>query len=115
MAGPPRRRCPRAIEGERGDHTLDYSTHKLPRIRLWLTAHPRFELHFTPTCSSWLNLVECWFAELTPRQLRRGVHRSIVSLERAIREFLEAYNADARSFAWTKTADEILDRIGRFA
>ena len=93
----------------------NYSTHKSPRIRRWLTAHPRFKLHFTPTYRSWLNLVERWFAELTTRQLRRGVHRSIVSLERAIREFLDAYNADAKPFAWTKTADEILDRIGRFA
>ena len=93
----------------------NYSTHKSPRIRRWLTAHPRFKLHFTPTYRSWLNLVERWFAELTTRQLRRGVHRSIVSLERAIREFFDAYNADARPFAWTRTADEILDRIGRFA
>ena len=93
----------------------NYSTHKAPRIRRWLARHPRFHLHFTPTYSSWLNLVERWFAELTTRQLRRGVYRSIAALERAIREFLEAHNAGARPFVWTKTADEILARIGRFA
>ena len=93
----------------------NYSTHKAPRIRRWLARHPRFHLHFTPACSSWLNLVERWFAELTTRQLRRGVYRSIAALERAIREFLEAHNAAARPFVWTKTADEILARIGRFA
>ena len=64
------------------------STHKSPRIRRWLARHPRFHLHFPPTYSSWLNLVERWFTELTTKQLRRGVHRSIVALERAIREFL---------------------------
>ena len=104
--------CPRRPERTR---VTAYSTHKWPRIRRWLAGRPRFRLHFTPTYSSWLNQVERWFAELTTRQLRRGVHRSIASLERAIREFLEAYDADARPFAWTKTADEILDRIGRFA
>lgn len=93
----------------------NYSTRRAPRIRRWLARHPRFHLHFTPTCSSWLNLVERWFAELTTRQLRRGVYRSIAALERAIREFLEAHNAAARPFVWTKTADEILARIGRFA
>ena len=67
----------------------NYSTHKSPRTRRWLARHPRFHLHFTPTYSSWLNLVERWFAELTTRQLRRGVHRSVAALERAIRKFLD--------------------------
>ena len=93
----------------------NYSTHKAPRIRRWLARHPRFHLHFTPTYSSWLNLVERWFAELTTKQLRRGVYRSVVALERAIREFLDQHNATGRPFVWTKTADEILASIGRFA
>ena len=86
----------------------NYSTHKSPRTRRWLARHPRFHLHFTPTYSSWLNLVERWFAELTTRQLRRGVHRSVAALERAIREFLDQHNTAARPFVWTKSADEIL-------
>ncbi len=93
----------------------NYSTHKSPRTRRWLVRHPRFHLHFTPTYSSWLHLVERWFAELTTKQLRRGVHRSIVALERAIREFLDQHNAAARPFAWTKSADEVLASIARFA
>ena len=93
----------------------NYSTHKSPRTRRWLARHPRFHLHFTPTYSSWLNLVERWFAELTTRQLRRGVHRSVAALERAIREFLDQHNTAARPFVWTKSADEILASIARFA
>jgi len=93
----------------------NYSTHKSPRTRRWLARHPRFHLHFTPTYSSWLNLVERWFAELTTRQLRRGVHRSVAALERAIREFLDQHNTAARPFVWTKSAEEILASIARFA
>ena len=93
----------------------NYSTHKSPRIRRWLARHPRFHLHFTPTYSSWLNLVERWFGELTTKQLRRGVHRSVAALHRAIREFLDQHNVTARPFVWTKTADEILASIARFA
>ncbi len=93
----------------------NYSTHKTPRIRRWLARHPRFHLHFTPTYSSWLNLVERWFAELTTKQLRRGVHRSVAALDQAIREFLDQHNVTAQPFVWTKTADEILASIARFA
>ena len=93
----------------------NYSTHKSPRIRRWLARHPRFHLHFTPTCSSWLNLVERWFGELTTKQLRRGVHRSVAALHRAIREFLDQHNVTARPFVWTESADEILTSIARFA
>ena len=85
----------------------NYSTHKAPRIRRWLAGHPRFHLHFTPTYSSWLNLVERWCVELTTKQPRRGVYRSVVALEPAIREFLAQHNATSRPFVWTKTADEI--------
>lgn len=93
----------------------NYSTHKTPAVIRWLVAHPRFYLHFTPTYASWLNLVERWFAALTTSQLRRGIYRSVVALERAIREFLAAHNATGRPFVWTKSADEILASIARFA
>lgn len=90
------------------------STHKTPAIRRWLLARPRFHIHFTPTSSSWLNQVERWFATLTQKQLRRGVHRSTRALESSIREYLTNYNEDPRPFRWTKTADEILDSVRRF-
>jgi transposase len=93
----------------------NYGTHKTPRIRAWLAKRPRFHVHFTPTYGSWLNLVERWFAELTTKQIRRGSHRSVTELQRAIWEFLDVHNEDPRPFAWTKTADEILASIARFA
>ena len=86
-----------------------------PLIRAWFAKRPRFHVHFTPTYGSWLNLIERWFAELTTKQLRRGVHRSVPALEAAIREFIEAHNTKGRPFVWTKSADEILASIGRFA
>jgi transposase len=93
----------------------NYGTHKTALIRNWLAKRPRFHVHFTPTYGSWLNLVERWFAELTNKQLRRGVHRSVRALETAIREFVDAHNADGKPFVWTKSADEILGSIARFA
>ena len=93
----------------------NYSTHKPPLIHRWLAKRPRFHLHFTPTYSSWLNLVERWFAELTTKQLRRGTHRSVRRLEAAIWEFLDTSNAAGKPFVWTKSADEILASIARFA
>ena len=92
----------------------NYGTHKTPAIKRWLLRHPRFHLHFTPTGGSWLNLVERWFALLTERQLRRGVHRSTRELEDAIRAFLEHHNRNPKPFIWTKTADQILDSVARF-
>jgi transposase len=90
------------------------STHKTPAIRRWLAAHPRFVLHFTPTSSSWLNLVERWFAELTTKKLRRGAHRSVAALNADIRAWIETWNDDPKPFVWTKTADQILDSISRY-
>jgi transposase len=90
------------------------STHKTPAIRNWLAAHPRFVLHFTPTSSSWLNLVERWFAELTTKKLRRGTHRSVRALNADIRAWIDTWNTNPRPFVWTKTADEILDSIARY-
>jgi transposase len=90
------------------------STHKTPAIRKWLTAHPRFVLHFTPTSSSWLNLVERWFAELTNKKLRRGAHRSVRELNADIRAWTKTWNNDPRPYVWTKTADQILESITRY-
>ena len=92
----------------------NYATHKTPAIKTWLVAHPRFHLHFTPTGSSWLNLVERWFAELTNKQIRRGVHRSVQALERDIRTWITAWNTDPKPYVWTKTADEILERLASY-
>jgi transposase len=119
----------RAIEFKRFLQTLDRdvpadlevhvildnsSTHKTPAIRKWLTAHPRFVLHFTPTASSWLNLVERWFAELTNKKLRRGTHRSVGQLNDDIHAWIETCNDNPHPFMWTKTADQILDSIARY-
>jgi transposase len=93
----------------------NYGTHKTPLIRNWFAKRPRFHVHFTPTYGSWLNLVERWFAELTNKQLRRGVHRSVAQLKAAIREFIDTHHASPKPFVWTKTADQILDSIARFA
>lgn len=93
----------------------NYGTHKTPIIWTWLAKRPRFHVHFTPTYGSWLNLVERWFAALTTRQLRRGAHRSVAQLETAIQEFIDAHHVDPKPFVWTKTADEILASIARFA
>jgi len=92
----------------------NYGTHKTQLIRRWLAKRPRFHLHFTPTSASWLNLVERWFAELTEKQIRRGVHRSTLQLENAIRHFIEHHNQNPKPFIWTKTADQILDSVARF-
>jgi transposase len=92
----------------------NYGTHKTPAIHRWLLRHPRFHLHFTPTGSSWINLVERWFAELTNKTIRRGTHRSPRQLESAIYGYIEHCNEEPKPFVWTKTADEILENLARF-
>jgi transposase len=92
----------------------NYGTHKTPEIKRWLLRHPRFHLHLTPTYSSWLNLVERWFAELTNRKLRRSAHRSVAELEADINAWIAAWDDDPKPFVWTKTADEILDNLARY-
>jgi len=92
----------------------NYGTHKTPLIQRWLVRHPRYHLHFTPTGSSWINLVERWFATLTERQLRRGTYRSTQELEAALRHYVETYNQDPKPFIWTTTADQILEAVARF-
>jgi transposase len=92
----------------------NYGTHKTPSIKRWLLAHPRFHLHFVPTSSSWLNMVERWFGELTMKKIRRGTHRSVRELERDIREWIETWNENPRPYVWVKTADQILDSLARY-
>jgi transposase len=93
----------------------NYSSHKTVLIRNWFAKRPRFHVHFTPTYGSWLSLVERWFAELTNKQLLRGAFKSVPQLKAAIQEFIDAHQADPKPFVWTKSADEILASIGRFA
>ena len=93
----------------------NYATHKAPIIKAWLAKRPRYHMHFTPTHGSWLNQVERWFGLLTQRQIKRGAHKSVTALKAAIEEFLAAHNADPKPFVWTKSADDILAKIARFA
>jgi transposase len=92
----------------------NYATHKTPEIHKWLLRHPRFHLHFTPTSSSWLNLVERWFAELTNRKLRRSAHRSVIELENDIRKWINEWNKNPKPFVWVKTADEIFETLAAY-
>jgi transposase len=93
----------------------NYGTHKTALVRQWLQKRPRYHLHFTPTHASWLNQVERWFALLTQRQIKRASHRSVQELEAAIRAFITAHNQQPKPFHWTKSADQILASIARFA
>ena len=92
----------------------NYATHKTPAINLWLLDHPRFHLHFTPTGSSWLNLVERWFSELTTKKIKRGAHRSVYELERDIKSWIATWNENPRPYVWVKTADQILASLARY-
>lgn len=92
----------------------NYATHKTPTIQRWLVRHPRFVLHFIPKSSSWLNLVERWFAELTTKKLKRGQHPNVEALETDITAWAEHWNANPRPYVWTKTADQILTNLARY-
>lgn len=92
----------------------NYGTHKTALVQLWLAKRPRFHVHFTPTSASWLNMAERFFAKLTEKQLRRGVHPSTDALEEAIYHYLQLNNENPKPFVWTKTADEILANVSRF-
>ncbi|PKW13369.1 IS630 family transposase [Saccharopolyspora spinosa] len=109
-------RIDKAVPAELDVHLVcdNLATHKTPAINDWLAKHPRFKLHFTPTGSSWINQVERWFAFLTDQLLRRGVHKSVVALEKDVREWITNWNADPKPFAWTKTADEILNSLHKY-
>ena len=91
----------------------NYGTHKHANVQAWLAKHPRFHLHFTPTSSSWLNLVERWFRNITDKAIRRGVFKSVPDLIAAIEEYLSASNDDPKPFVWTATAEEILAKVRR--
>ena len=93
----------------------NYSAHKTALIRHWFAKRPRFYVHYTPTYGSWLSLVERWFAELTMKQIRRGTYRSVAQLKAGIQEFIDAHRDNPKPFVWTKSADEILASIARFA
>lgn len=92
----------------------NYATHKTPKIKAWLARRPHWHVHFTPTSASWINQVERWFAELTRKQLQRGVHRSVAELERDIATFIDAHNENPKPYKWVKSADEILGSVRRF-
>lgn len=104
------------VPAELGVHVIldNLSAHKAPAVQRWLVRHPRFVLHFTPTYSAWLNLVERFFGLLTQEALRRGSHTSIPQLREAIYEYVDVHNTDRKPFRWTKTADEILESVKRF-
>jgi transposase len=92
----------------------NYGTHKTPAIKTWLGRHPRVQLHFTPTGSSWLNQVERWFGYLTDKKIRRGVHKSVQTLEADIRAWTTSWNQNPKPFVWKKSAEEILDSLSRY-
>ena len=91
----------------------NYATHKTAAVKAWLARHPRFKVHFIPTSSSWLNLVERFFAEITGKRIRRGAFSSVAELEAAIYDYLLGHNATAKPYVWTKTAADILARERR--
>lgn len=91
----------------------NYSTHKSPQVKRWLARHKRFHLHFVPTSSSWLNMVERWFGQITQKRIRRGTFKSVQQLIDAITDYLENHNGDPKPFVWTKDADMILAKINR--
>ena len=91
----------------------NYGTHGHPKVKAWLASHPRFKLHFTPTSSSWLNLVERWFRDLTDKRIRRGVFHSVPGLIQAIKEFIAANNEDPKPFVWTASAEAIIEKVTR--
>jgi transposase len=105
----------REFPGDRELHLIvdNYRTHKHANVDAWLAKHPRFHLHFTPTSSSWLNLVERWFRELTEKAIRRGVFHSVPDLTTAINAYLTAHNNDPKPFTWTASIETILEKVGR--
>lgn len=91
----------------------NYATHKAPAVRKWFLKHPEYVLHFTPTSSSWLNLVERFFSEITTKRIRRGTFKSVAQLEEAIEDYLEHHNQNPKPFRWTKTADYIFQKLSK--
>ena len=91
----------------------NYATHKHPEVQAWLARHPRIHMHFTPTSSSWANMVERFFRDLTDQRIRRGVFRSVPELEEAILDYLTLHNLEPKPFIWTATAADILEKVKR--
>ena len=91
----------------------NYATHKHPKVKSWLKRHPRFHIHFTPTSSSWLNVIERWFRDITVNRIRNGVFKSVEQLEQAIRDYVAHHNANPKTFVWTKKAEDILEKVKR--
>ena len=91
----------------------NYATHKHPKVKSWLATHPRFHVHFIPTSSSWLNIIERWFREITEKRIRRGVFKSVPQLIGAIEAFIAGHNASSEAYIWTAKADEILEKVAR--
>jgi transposase len=91
----------------------NYATHKHAKVKRWLERHPRFHMHFTPTSSSWANVIERFFRDLTDKRLRRGAFRSVDELTKAILAYIDAHNANPKPYVWTKTAEEIIAKVGR--
>jgi hypothetical protein len=110
------RQIDRAVPRDLDVHLVmdNYATHKTPAIRAFLAKRLHWHVHLTPTGASWINQVERFFADLTERQIRRGVHRSTQDLEAAIEAYIDAVNADPKPFRWTKSADDILAAVQRF-
>jgi transposase len=103
----------REITGDMDIHMIldNYGTHGHPNVKTWLEKHPRFKLHFTPTSSSWLNLIECWFGEITRKRIRRGTFRSVPKLIDAIEEYIRLNNENPKPFVWTKRAEDIIKKV----
>ena len=105
----------RASQSREGIHLIcdNYATHKHPKVKAWLLRHPRFHVHFTPTSSSWLNMVERFFRDITERRIRRGVFRSVEELECAINDYIALHNTKPKPFVWTAKASDILEKVKR--
>ena len=91
----------------------NYATHKHPKVLAWLKRHKRFHIHFIPTSSSWLNVIERWFRDITQQRIRNGVFKSVAQLEQAIRDYIAHHNANPKSFVWNKKAEDILEKVAR--
>jgi transposase len=105
----------RSVDATKEVHIIadNYATHKHPAVRRWLDRHPRFHVHFTPTSSSWLNMVERFFRDLTTNRIRRGVFTSVQDLELALNDYVRVHNRDPKPFIWTKSATDILEKVTR--
>ena len=91
----------------------NYGTHKHPRVKSWIKRHPRFHLHFIPTSSSWLNMVERWFRDITEKRIRRGTFKSVPSLIKAIDAYIENHNQNPKAFIWSASAERIMEKISK--